>query len=88
MVDSGSAYPVPRTSSGREWRGHKRGVHASCCRLWPSAQASVEPWKLKGASRFSMKNTGHKITCEGKRSFLDAPLQFHVVCGAVPLLPT
>jgi hypothetical protein len=22
----------------------------------PSAQASVEPWRLKGASRFSMKN--------------------------------
>src|SRR5258708_1510808 len=33
----------------------------------PSAQASVEPWRLKGAIRFSMKNTGRRITCEGKR---------------------
>jgi hypothetical protein len=32
----------------------------------PNAQASVEPWRLKGASRFSMKNTGPRITCEGK----------------------
>ena len=34
----------------------------------PIAQASVEPRRLKGASRFSMKNTGRRITCEGKRS--------------------
>src|SRR5882672_12188579 len=33
----------------------------------PSAQANVEPWRLKGATRFSMKNTGRRITCEGKR---------------------
>ena len=32
----------------------------------PSAQPSVEPRRLKGASRFSMKNTGRRITCEGK----------------------
>src|SRR5258708_30703344 len=31
------------------------------------AQANVEPCRLKGASRFSMKNTGRRITCEGKR---------------------
>jgi hypothetical protein len=46
----------------------------------PSAQASVEPWRLKGASRFSMKNTGRRTQdhmrgeAEAAHGFLDVPL--------------
>src|SRR6516225_7156796 len=49
----------------------------------PSAQASVEPWRLNGASRFSMKNTGRRITCEGKRRLRTVSSMRHLLskCG-------
>ena len=46
-------------------------------------EASVEPWRLKGASRFSMKNTGRRITCEGKRRLRTVSSMRHLLskCG-------
>ena len=82
-VDLASVEPAGVGEGPRAVHADVRARRSSGAR-WPACSAPkiLSPFRNQGARRFSMKNTGRRITCEGKPEradgLLDAPLVLEV----------